>query len=292
MTAFSQFFAIGLSLGALSMPSYAGTAVSKVVYPMGEIPNDTRFNDVIEILCLALEKTRARYGDYECLPSSGVMPKKRFLQELEQSNHEINVIWNPTSEEMERRFAPIRISLRKDLLGYRVALILRQNQAKIDSVKTRQDLKKLSFGQGAGWIDNVIYQAHDINVVQAQYSQLIKMLSAKRFDMFPRGVGEILAEYESNAKDNPDVVIEKNLLIYYPFPYYFFFNREDKAIRERVEAGLRMMQKDGSFDAIFNKYHQSSIEKLNLKERRIIRLDNPLLPKNTPPDALRSWSVK
>jgi hypothetical protein len=27
-----------------------------------------------------------------------------------------------------------------------------------------------------------------------------------------------------------------------------------------VETGLRIMQKDGSFDAIFNKYHQDAIE--------------------------------
>lgn len=290
-TALSRLCALGLWLGACGVFPCASAAPDKVVYPAGEIANDTRFNDVIEMLCTALEKTRPRYGDYECVPSASVMPKIRFFAELEQRNRAINVIWNPTSKELEQRFAPIRISLRKDLLGYRVALIRKQNQAKIDTVNTAQDLKKLRFGQGLGWIDNVIYQAQGIEVVQAPYSQLIKMLSADRFDIFPRGVGEVLAEFEQNTKDNPDLAIEKNLLIYYPFPYYFFFNREDKAILERVEAGLRIMQKDGSFDAIFNKYHQASIEKLNLKERRVIRLDNPLLPKNTPPDALRAWSA-
>lgn len=274
----AKIFTISLLLAVLCLPAYPAAALTRVVYPLGEIENDTRFNDVIEMLCLALEKTKAEYGDYECLPSSKTMPKKRFFLELEKPKHEINVLWNPTSKEMEQRFTPIRISLRKDLLGYRVALILKENQSKIDQVKTLKDLEKLSFGQGLDWIDNVIYQAHGITVVQAQYGQLIKMLSVRRFDMFPRGVGEILSEYATNSKDYPNLAIEKNLLIYYPFPYYFFFNREDKMLRERIEAGLRKMQKDGSFDAIFNKYHLPAIEKLKLKERRIIRLENPLLP--------------
>ena len=42
------------------------------------------------------------------------------------------------------------------------------------------------------------------------------------------------------------------------------------------------MMNDGSFDAIFMKYNRSSIVKANLKNRRIIRIDNPDLPKDTP----------
>jgi hypothetical protein len=50
------------------------------------------------------------------------------------------------------------------------------------------------------------------------------------------------------------------------------------------------MQKDGSFDAIFNKYHQDAIEKLNLKGRNVIRLSNPLSQRYTMNDA-KLWYV-
>ena len=290
MTALHKFLLISLLLCACVLPPSALAALTRVIYPLGEVQNDTRYKDAIEMLCTSLEKTKAQFGDYECKPGAAIMPKKRFLQELEQTNHNINVIWNPTSEELEQRFSAIHISLRKDLLGYRVALIHKDNQYKIDQIKTLNDLKKISFGQGVGWSDNAIYEFHGIQVVQAQYSQLFKMLDANRFLFLPRGVGEILSEYDSNVKDNPNLAIEKNLLIYYPFPYYFFFNHNDKAIKDRVEIGLRLMHKDGSFDAIFNKYHQVAIEKLNLKNRRIIRLENPFLPKNTPMDNATLWS--
>ena len=58
---------------------------------------------------------------------------------------------------------------------------------------------------------------------------------------------------------------------------------------ERIENGLRIMIKDGSFDAIFYKHNKAAIERANLKNRRIIRLDNHLLPKATPLDEKNLW---
>jgi hypothetical protein len=150
-------------------------------------------------------------------------------------------------------------------------------------------LKKFSFGQGIGWNDNAVYASQGIPVVQGPYSQLPQMLAAKRFDLYPRGAIEILDEYARIAPQNSDIAIEQHLLIYYPFPYYFFFNRNDVALKQRVEAGLRLMQKDGSFDRIFYKHHHLAIEKLNLKGRRVIKLNNPLLPKDTPLDEPGVW---
>lgn len=281
--------AIILFCSLLTLSASSLASITRVVYPAGEIADDTRYRDVTELLCTAMEKTRATYGDYECLPNKHFMPKKRFLQELESSDPTINVIWNPTSEVMEKRFLAIRIPLRKGLLGYRVGLILRKNQARINQLKTVDDLKSIALGQGVGWNDNLIYEAHGIPVVEAQYSQLFKMLSARRFDMLMRGVGEILPEFERNKTDNPEMEVEQNLLIYYPFPYYFFFNRKDVALKKRVEAGLRMMISDGSFDAIFYKHYQTAIDRLNLKGRRVIRLNNPSLPKDTPLNDVKLW---
>ena len=288
---YAPFCHLILLIALLLLQVSAAATGIRVVYSAGEIQNDTRFNDVIELLCTSLEKTKARFGPFECLHSPKVLPKKRALLELEQPLHSINVIWNPTSVEMEQRFSAIRIPLRKGLLGYRIALIRQQDQSKIDQIKTVDDLKKFTLGQGVGWTDNLLYEAQGIHVDQAPYAQLFKMLSMHRFDIFPRGVGEIFAEYAQNAQDNPQLAIEKNLLIYYPFPYYFFFNKKDIALKDRVEAGLQIMRKDGSFDAVFNKYHRASIEKANLKGRRMLRLTNPFLPEKTPLSDASLWYI-
>ncbi|MFZ4528046.1 MAG: amino acid ABC transporter substrate-binding protein [Undibacterium curvum] len=267
------------------------SAITKVIYPAGETPNDPRYNDVIEVLINALEKTRYRFGDYICQPSAIAMPKKRYLMELAQKERRVNIVWSPSTEALEQEFTPIRIPLRKGLLGYRVLMIRKDQQAKFDRIQNLADLTGLKFGQGVGWVDNQIYDFHHIPVVQAQYGQLFKMLEAQRFDAFPRGIGEILGEMELNRHDHPDLTIEKNLLLYYPFPYYFFFNHQDKELRERITTGLNIMQKDGSLDAIFLKYHKAAIEGLNLKNRRLIRLDNPTLPKSAPLNDAMLWYV-
>ncbi|MBC3860773.1 amino acid ABC transporter substrate-binding protein [Undibacterium jejuense] len=289
MIALSRFLKITLILLVFANPSLVLATTTRVTYPAGEIENDTRFNDVIEILRTALEKTRAKYGDFECGPSSSFVPKKRSVEDLERDDHSVNVIWNPTSEELERKFLVIRIPLRKGLLGYRIPLIRKEDQSKFDQIKTEEDLKKFTVGQGIDWNDIPVYKAHGIEVIQAPYAQLSKMLAGRRFDMFPRGVGELLGEYERYHEIYPEIAIEKNLAFYYQFPVYFFFNLKDQQLKERIETGLQIMRKDGSFDSIFNKYNMNAIEKLNLKGRRLIRLSNPVLPKNTPLNDASLW---
>jgi hypothetical protein len=83
------------------------------------------------------------------------------------------------------------------------------------------------------WNDNAIYENYGIRVIQGKYSQLFKMLTANRFDGFPRGIGEILTEYEKNKERNPELSIEKNLLIYYPFPT--IFSSTNKILRYGTE---------------------------------------------------------
>ena len=278
-------FALALFLhGAFA---YAAPGVT-VVYPASEMADDVRFDDLTEILRTALKKTVPEYGPY-ILKSSGVrMNEARYLAQL-RAGEIVNVMWSSTSVEKEKEFLTIRIPLRKGILGFRVALIAKNKQARIDEVKTVEDLRRLSVGQGVGWGDVKLYQENGIPVGQADYDSLFKMTAAGRFDLFPRGIGEIFPEYARYAAGNPDLRIEKNLLIYYPWPYYFFFNRRDAALRDRVEAGLRKMLADGSFDAIFWKYNGKAIEEANLKGRRVIRLKNDLLPKETPLDNPALW---
>jgi len=259
-----------------------------VFYPYSGTANDVRFRDLLDVLRTALEKTTPEYGPYQLRPFHDSMNEARYLFEL-KSGHSINIAWSSTSVEKEQEFLPIRIPLRKGLLGYRVALIPANAQEKIDRVQTLDDLRHLTVGQGIGWGDVQVYQANCIRVLTANYDNLFKMTGLSRFDLFPRGIGEIQAEYELFHKEVPNLAIENNLLLYYPWPYYFFFNKKDLALKNRVEAGLRLMLHDGSFDQLFRRYNSKAIELIKLKQRRIIHLQNPLLPKETPLSDASLW---
>lgn len=269
---------------------------SEVVYPAPESKGDNRFGDLIELLSLALKKTVPEYGGYKLVPSRLAMNEERSLAELKQGEL-VNVVWSSTSNEKETEFIPIRIPLRKGLLGYRIALIDPSNQALIDTVRTVDDLRKLNVGQGFGWGDVNVYKANGIPVATAGYESLFAMVSRDRFHLYPRGINEVFAEYAARRSGFPHLGIEKRLLLYYPWPYYFLVNRSERELAARIELGLRRMIKDGSFDAIFWKYNGAAIRQANLSKRRVIQLDNPLLPQETPlgspywlpPDKLKAY---
>jgi hypothetical protein len=60
---------------------------------------------------------------------------------------------------------------------------------------------------------------------------------------------EIWAEQPAHA--NKGLVIEESLLLNYPSPIYFFVNKNDKALADRIERGLTIAISDGSFDELF-----------------------------------------
>jgi len=260
----------------------------QVVYPSPQSSSDTRFNDLIEILTTALEKTEASHGPFTLQPSEFVMREGRQLTEL-SAGRRLNVVWSSTSHDKERELLPIRIPLRKGILGYRVALIHKDNQSKIDQIKTLNDLRLSRLGQGTGWGDVHIYEHNGIPVTTTSYDALFKMVDANRLDLFPRGINEVFAEHAIRHDDNPNLVVEKNLLIYYPWPYYFFFNKDNEVLKERIESGIRTMIADGSFDEIFWRFNGNFIQQANTTQRRVITIENHLMPELTPVKDQQLW---
>jgi hypothetical protein len=286
--------ACALTIGLPGMAAAAGSeaAPMRYIYPAPESPDDVRYDDIIALLQSALDHTQPEYGPYELQAAPAPMTEARYLNELGkpvQEHRLVNVAWSSTSEEKERDFIAVHIPLRKGLLGYRIALIRADRQAEFDRVQDLNDLRHLVIGQGLGWGDVDVYNANEIRVVTAAYKQLFSMTAAARFDLFPRGINEIFDEFERNRGSHPNLAIEQHLLLYYPWPYYLFFNRADARLEARAEKGLGMMVSDGSFDRIFMRFHGAAIQRANLAGRRLIHLRNPLLPKDTPEDNSLLW---
>jgi hypothetical protein len=110
------------------------------------------------------------------------------------------------------------------------------------------------------------------------------MLSAGRFDYFPRSVAEIYPELEAHAKDG--FVVESTMVLVYPQPAYIFVNKKNKALAARLERGWQIALGDGSFEELFLAKHGESLRRANLKNRKIFFLENPIGP-----DAKTDFSV-
>ncbi|WP_419780398.1 substrate-binding periplasmic protein [Maridesulfovibrio sp.] len=270
------------------LPGSIVFAETKVVYPGPEYWADERHRDIIEILRTALAKTERDYGPYSLIEASAVMNTGRADNSLIQQKY-INIAWGSTSIEKERKLLPIRIPLRKGILGYRLMLTTLSGQKKTAEIQDIEGLKKVVLAQGLGWGDVEVLSRAGLNVVTANYENIFKMLNKHRVDLFPRGVNEVFDELELNWEDYPNIIIGQNLLLKYAWPYYFFFNKRDTELAARIETGLWRMIEDGSFDAIFEKYNRADIEQGDLRSRKMIELDNPILPEETPLEDERLW---
>ena len=65
---------------------------------------------------------------------------KRLRAEL--ASRSIDLLWSPTSPELEAEFLPVKVSLLKELNNYRLLLIRPETQAQFSRVKTLNDLRQ------------------------------------------------------------------------------------------------------------------------------------------------------
>jgi hypothetical protein len=237
------------------------------------------------LLRLALSKLPEKYEIVETAPN---VSEERVVSML--MDNQLDVVWYATTDDLENRMQPVRIPIYRGLLGYRLLMIKKGTQHKFDGIKTLNDLKRISFGQGRFWADTSVLTANNLNVLKVlKYEGLFFMLDGERFDAFPRGAHEPWSEMQRYPQLALEV--EKNLLLAYVNPFYFFVNKSNTQLAADVERGLRIAIEDGSFDKYFfnDPTVQDVMTKANLQNRTIIKLDNPSLPQLTPINEKALW---
>lgn len=215
--------------------------------------------------------------------------QSRIMEEIENGN--LDIFWNSSSSELEQKFAPVRICLYKGLLGNRIFIIHKDNQAKFDQVRTLDDLKRITIGQGKTWADTKILESNGLQVVKVnKYESLFYMVDGGRFDAFSRGVHEPFGELEQHPQLK-DLTVEKSLMLVYKMPFYLFVKKTNTELAKDIETGLNRAIADGSFDEVFKNDPavQSVMQKADMKNRRVFELQNPTLSKETPLDRKELW---
>jgi hypothetical protein len=182
-------------------------------------------------------------------------------------------MWDGSNKQREEELLPVRISLLRQLNDYRVFLIRAEDIDKFHAIKSLDDLRKLSAGAGVNWPSTDILRANGLPVVTSiAYEYLFPMLEVRRFDYMPRGIYE--AWYEQRIHAAKGFVIEDSIFLHYSVPFYFFVNRDDTRLAERIERGLRIAMRDGSFDTLFNSFpaFRRSEAEISAGKRRIFEL--------------------
>lgn len=248
----------------------AALAPIEIVYPGPADGADTRANYYVKLLDLAMSKTGVPYTMRSFVfETSGSRARQRI-----EHDQDFNLTWALTSKEWEASLAPVRIPLDRGILGWRLFLINKRDEARFAQIHTLADLARYAAGQQRDWADIAILRANGLKVADtAIYESMFKMLAADRFQYFPRGVGEIQAEKERNT--DLDLEIEPTLALHYPVQTYFFVSRKNKRLHDLIESGLHAAQRDGSFDKLFEQYNGEALKKAKLENRRVFELKVP-----------------
>lgn len=266
-------FRLLLCLMFFPLSSFADT----VRYPAIEDSGDQRSRYPIALLELALKKA----GSTTTLQSTAARVSKSRALYLLGTGVEVDVVWTMTSIEREKRFLPIRIPIYKGLGSYRLLLIRSEDQAKFSTLKDEVALKQQMMSQVHDWVDTDVLRHNKFKVLNASsYKSLFQMLLHKRVDAVPRSVLEIEAEQQLFAAQG--LTIETDWVLHYPGAVYFFVSNKKPQLAKQIELGLREALKDGSFDLLFQKHFVNQLKKMKLSERKLVELQNPLLPPETP----------
>jgi hypothetical protein len=265
-----------LTLFLLCLPTLSfSTELSEIKlwkWDMGNPP-------VRELLKLVLDHTVEEYGAYQLKPSID-MTHARVSRAVERGL--IDVFSNAANQRLEQQVLPIRIPINQGLLGIRVCLIRAGEQSRFDEIHSLADWQNsgLIIGQGSDWMDSKILTANHLKVTtSSQYLTLFEMLVKKRFDCFPRSIAEVQAELEQHG--DKGIVLEKHLIFMYRLPLFYWVSKSQPQLAQRIETGLKILQKNGEFKKHFQRQFESFINAIQLEERKVIRLQNPFLSPET-----------
>ena len=273
-----------LALSALATPAWSEPLT--VRYPNNITVADPQRNYVADVLRLALQHAGLHF---ELSAEAIEMSQLRTFMEIARGGSSLDLMWTMTNQQRESSaMIPIRIPIDKGLLGWRLLLVRKSDVDRWRHVASIEDLKGMELVQGHDWPDTEILKANGLHVgTSSDYNSLFRMLLRGRVDAFPRSVLEIGDELKLHTGE--DMAVAPDLMLYYPAPFYFFVSPSRPELAEHIRHGMESCIADGSLNRLFNRYYHHLWPEFQLDGRRILRLDNPLLPPLTPLQRKELW---
>jgi ABC-type amino acid transport substrate-binding protein len=237
----------------------------------------------------ALRRTVPTWGPYEYAPQVPLLARERMLDEMLRGEV-VNLSVVASQPAWEERLLPIRIPIDMGLSGYRIALIHRDNQARLAAVKDVAELKRLGMGVGTAWSSRKVFEAEGFRTVTGEsFNALLQMLMAGRSDYFLRGLNEAFPEHAARKDEFPALAIEQQLLLVVPLPTYIFVSPKAPRLAKRLEEGMESMLRDGTLQKLVLQHHSDLLAQAQVCSRRIFRINNPLLAEPSPARRKELW---
>lgn len=232
------------------------------------------------VLKAALERAP---GNYRLVKSDrGEMTQSRAILALERGR--LDVLWAGTSRALEQRLRAVYVPITRGLLGHRLLVIRADRQPVFSAIETLDDLRALIGGQGQGWSDTKILRAAGLDIVTSSFDNLFRMVEAGHIDYYPLGANEVYSFVADYKEENPNIAVERDLVLVYKFDFLFFVRPGDDELHAAIRNGLDAMYADGSYIELYNNHPEVAayLARADLDTRRRFELPNPVAS-----DALR-----
>ena len=255
----------------LCAPSFAETIFT---YRAAEHDNDPRYDYDTSLLKLSLDMTVDEYGPYKLVPSP-VMNFARAVHMAETNSYPNLILKLSYEERYDEQLIYAPVPVERGIVSYRVFFISNKKKDDISKIASLNEFKKLRMVQGKGWTDVSILEYNGFNVdVLSSYKSMFHYVAKGRADLFGRGANELFLEYQS-YKHIENLDYDRSLILYYPLPRFFYTGENNSEAIERITLGLKKAWKNGSFIRLWEDEYRESIDFLNLKSRKIFRIENP-----------------
>lgn len=261
-----------------------------VNYPLTS-HNSDRDNYQLDLIKFLLNKADV---EYELKHPKEIYTQARIIRELKDGKN-INIYWMGTSPQLEEEFLTLRYPIYRGLLGHRVFIINKQDQAIFDNIQTLGQLQKLKGAQGIGWSDIAILESSGLEQHTTKYENIFRMVNrGGRVSYFSRGLNEGFSEVEHRKDSLKNLTVEKNITLVYPFAMFLFVSPNNTQLQQYLEKGFLLAYKDGSFMDFFYTHPKikQSIETAQLEKRTRIEIPNPFLTPKTANINPKYWHGK
>lgn len=231
------------------------------------------------ILKAALEASTQAHGDYTLSEDKSALSSDEESAVFRDTNTDlfVTVAGNPKLKHEEKII--VTHPLMKGLLGYRLIIVRHHDLEKFAAIRKQGALKKLSVGIPEGWADADLFRHNGFSVVEGgSFDEIFDLLAAKKFDYVSLGANEIEDVFKNRAEDSGMFNIEPTILLYYPFALVFYIDPEKPELAERLRDGLEAIERNGHAQRLFERATGNLIERLELRSRKVFRLENPMLP--------------
>lgn len=238
------------------------------------------------VLRLLMEKTIASHGPYqfEALSPRSSITQSRSMAELRVGGLDVFASMNSLAREADG--IQVRACLRRGLNGLRLPVCLASRQAEFEAVNSVAQAKRLSVAQVSHWPDATVLESNGWAVQRiSRLGVFDSMLALRRFDVFLLAADEAFAIVQAL----PKLVVLKQWLVAYPSTYAFMVGHTRPDLAERLRAGWKIVQADGSFEAAHEKTVGWQVKQAHLVDRRWLTLSNPDMPPQSLQQDARLW---